>query len=853
MSNDQPFAIVLRNYMLRANLNTRQLWRRADVPWRTIQNWANGTRPRPNARHYLLKLAAILCRDASEVDTFLHAAGERPLIDLWRFAQSTQDQELKSDLEKWQKDIEWSATVTLTSLLPTDIASFVGRQQLIDRLIGALGAERHQAVYALVGMAGIGKTTLLIHLAHQVGRIFPDGILWADNLSDPMSVLQTFAAQFGHDLTPYSLERRSHIWQQILSTRHVLLLLDNVRAEEHIEPLLPPVGHSAVVITTQNRHLDFPSGIRFFDVEPFDPQRREALDLFAQHVPAERIRRDEEHFLALADLLGHLPLAVEIAAQRIAEDYEDTPLDIFVAQMQSEKRRLEALAKNPQSVRTSFNASFQMLSPDLQVLFSQLGAIGGEDFGIGAAATVAQRDSATTHHQLIQLRRLSLLQQNQAMRYRFHSLLRDFAREKLVDDQAAVRMIAYYIDYVKRHAEHFEELDVERANILGAFQAAHERALYPSLVTGLNRFYPYLEARGLYPTAEQYLQLARHAAEATHDDVGLAQTLFQLGRTERKRRNFRTAREYLSSGIPLAQQLNDTELWSATLWNLAGAEVDLGEYDSSEAHAMEATELARTPLNRGGALGIWSVVEIRRGNYDHAITLLEQSIAASREAGAIEYASAMIGNLGEVQMNRNNFPVAEKHFQEALQLAYQIGNLDRIASHHEYLGVLACFQDSYAKAEKHFAAGLEAAEQVASRESMSSIRAEWTRVLMARGEYTLAEAWLEQSMQMAQEIGLQQLIDNILEKQADVARLQGQWEKAERLYQECLALAHAIQTKGYIAPALLGLARVAEHRGDCVEAQRLGQESLAVYQEMNFFRVAAVKDWLDQLASRCTS
>lgn len=835
--------------MQRTSLNARQLGQRAEVPWRTIHNWINRTRPRPNARRYLLKIAAVLCRDPREADAFLHTAGERSLVELWRYAQATQGQDLKSDLAPWQTYLNPPTDSLIT--LPPDIPSFVGRQQLVNQLNRALRVEQHQAVYALVGMAGVGKSTLLVHLAYQMSRVFPDGILWADELSDPMSVLQTFGAYFGRDLTPYSLERRSQIWCQLLSTRRVLLLLDNVRVEEQIEPLLPPTGHSAVVITTQNRGLNFQSGIRYLDVEPFNPQRREALDLFAQHVPAERVRQEETLFLALADLLGHLPLAIEIAAQRVAEDYEDTPLDTFVVQMQAETMRLQALAGSPQSVRTSFNATFQALSPDLQVLFSQLGVMRGEDFGVEAAAAVAQRDSTTTLHQLIQLRRLSLLQRKQARRYRFHSLLRDFARERLADEQANVRMIEYYTEYLKLQAARFEELDSERANILGALQAAHERALYSILVAGVNAFYPYLEARGLYSTAEKYLQFARHATEVSRDDVGHAQTLFQLGRVARKQRKYRAACEYLGDGLLLAQQLNDTELLSAMLWNLAGAEVDLGEYDQSEAHAMQAARWAGTPLNRGGALGIWSVVEIRRGNYDHAIALLEESIRASRDAGAYEFASAMIGNLGEVQMNRNKFAIAEKHFHDALQLAYQVGNLDRIATHHENLGVLACFQTNYAKAEEHFATGLEVAEQVANRETMSSIRAEWTRVLMARGEYTRAETDLEQSMQLAREIGLQQLIGNILEKQGDVARLQGQWERAERLYQQCLDLARTIHTKGYIAPALLGLARVAEHLGDCTEALRLGYESLTVYQEMDFFRVGEVREWLDQVASRC--
>ena len=63
--------------------------------------------------------------------------------------------------------------------LPRDIASFIGREGELARLFGVIDTTAASSgvvgIYAIDGMAGIGKTTLAVHAAHRLAGRFPDG------------------------------------------------------------------------------------------------------------------------------------------------------------------------------------------------------------------------------------------------------------------------------------------------------------------------------------------------------------------------------------------------------------------------------------------------------------------------------------------------------------------------------------------------------------------------------------------------------------------------------------------------------------------------------------------------------
>jgi DNA-binding SARP family transcriptional activator len=153
--------------------------------------------------------------------------------------------------------------------LPTDIADFAGRTELIDHIEGLLagagrepGAGYATRVVVLAGKPGVGKSTLAVHVAHRLGDgPFPDGQLYCDlggSRTEPTSaadVLGRFLRALGvpGETIPERIDERAEMYRQLLARRRILVLLDDAAGESQVRPLLPGSGSSVVVVTSRAR------------------------------------------------------------------------------------------------------------------------------------------------------------------------------------------------------------------------------------------------------------------------------------------------------------------------------------------------------------------------------------------------------------------------------------------------------------------------------------------------------------------------------------------------------------------------------------------------------------------------
>jgi predicted ATPase len=442
----------------RSGYTAGQLARLSSIPKPTIVNWLEGRVKRPRTREDLLRLAVVLHLDRAELSELLVSAGHPDVDVLERSARQTNDTEALALLRPWL-----STAVSPHSPAPqpapfqvmADLPTFVGREEEIAQLRARLSEPTHPTLYAIHGMGGVGKTALAVKMAYLMRGNFPDGVLWARvNLSDTLSILGTFASAYQLDVSQYSdLHSRSRVVRDLLGRKRALIILDGAERSEQIAPLLPPTGGCAVIVTTRRQDLSVLRGAYRLHLSPFSPQTGEALALFARVLGNGRVQAEKHLFTQLAQLLGYLPLAIDIAAARLAYEPGWSTAE-FLTQLQQTNQRLHELAFDQQSVRLSFETSYAALSPEEQHCFAALSVFVGEDFSEAAAAAVTQVSRAEMRRMLHHFYALSLVQTGrpalagQPARYRLHQLLRDFAREKLVDDTAVTqRMIAYYTQF----------------------------------------------------------------------------------------------------------------------------------------------------------------------------------------------------------------------------------------------------------------------------------------------------------------------------------------------------------------------------------------------------------------------
>lgn len=321
--------------------------------------------------------------------------------------------------------------------LPASVPDFTGRASFVSELGDVLSAAsapegRVMAVSALAGIGGVGKTTLAVHVAHQTRAAFPDGQLYVDlqgagaRAAEPETVLGAFLRALGvaDASIPDSLEERAAQYRSMLDGRRVLVLLDNARDAAQVRPLLPGTEGCAALVTSRVRMVDL-AGAHLVDLDVMSPD--EALQLFTKIVGEERVASERKAALDVVAACGFLPLAIRIAASRLAARRTWT-VSVLAAKLADERRRLDELQAGDLAVKATFELGYGALEPAQARAFRLLGLADGPDMSLAAAAAVLDLPVEDTEDLLESLVDTSLLESAAPGRYRFHDLVRLYAR-----------------------------------------------------------------------------------------------------------------------------------------------------------------------------------------------------------------------------------------------------------------------------------------------------------------------------------------------------------------------------------------------------------------------------------------
>ncbi|MEU8385005.1 BTAD domain-containing putative transcriptional regulator, partial [Streptosporangium sp. NPDC048865] len=340
---------------------------------------------------------------------------------------------------------------TVPRMLPTDIADFTGRIKLVEAIRRQLtfAAEDRQRlavpVIAVVGKPGIGKSTMAVHVSHSVAGRYEDGQLFADlhgGESHPVGsgqVLERFLRALGvpGNAIPDGVDERAEMYRGLLAGRKMLIVLDDARSETQVLPLLPGNPEAAVIITSRSRLAGLP-GAAHLDVGLFDS--RQSVDLLARIAGVERVQAERESAAELADLCGHLPLALRIAGARLAARPHWT-IDQLVGRLEDETRRLDELKHGDLGIRASISLTYESVSEDARRLFRRLAILECRHFSGWVAAALLDCHPSDAQDLLDDLADSQLVETTDAgygvhSQYRFHDLIHVFARERLAGEEA---------------------------------------------------------------------------------------------------------------------------------------------------------------------------------------------------------------------------------------------------------------------------------------------------------------------------------------------------------------------------------------------------------------------------------
>jgi tetratricopeptide (TPR) repeat protein/DNA-binding XRE family transcriptional regulator len=331
--------------------------------------------------------------------------------------------------------------------LPPAVADFTGREAEITQLTYTLtshdGERIGVPIAVIAGLPGAGKTALALQVAHRVRGAFPDGQLWVPlegatgRSRNPGEVLGELIRALGVPGAgiPASTAERAALYRSRLAERRVLVLADDAASAAQVQPLLPGTGLSAVLVTSRSG-LAGPPGSRLIQLDPLT--QAESVQLLSKIVGSSRIAAEPEAAAALAAACGQLPLAVRIAAARLAVR-TSWQLSGLARKITHARRRLDEFQSGDMSVRASLTQAYQALNAPAQRAFRRLALLDTAEFSEWQlAALLGAEDAGEVVNRLADSSLLTAVGFDAAgqPRYRLHDLLHEYATERLGDEPA---------------------------------------------------------------------------------------------------------------------------------------------------------------------------------------------------------------------------------------------------------------------------------------------------------------------------------------------------------------------------------------------------------------------------------
>ncbi|MFC8565906.1 BTAD domain-containing putative transcriptional regulator [Streptomyces sp. NPDC057245] len=612
--------------------------------------------------------------------------------------------------------------------LPSDLPTFVGRQSQLDHLRTLLpdngGPPATLVISSIGGMAGIGKSALAVHWAHEVADRFPDGQLYVSlrgfdpnrPVMAPEEALRILLDALGVSPAriPSDFDAQVSLYRSTLARRRVLLLLDNARDSEQVRPLLPGSAGSLVIVTSRNHlaGLTASEGAHPLTLDQMTPV--EAFDVLAARLGDERLTAEPRAAGEIITRCGRLPLALAIVAAHAAAR-PGFPLSVMAEEVRDNHSSLDAFAGGDDSatdVRAVFSWSYRALPAPAARLFRLLGLHSGSDISAPAVAALAGVPLREIRAVLAELTRAHLLTEHFPGRYVLHDLLRDYAGElagtedtERERDEAVGRLLAWYLhtadaayphitpnrpripaqappagcrplEFTTRE-EALEWCETERGNLVDAVHQAagsgHAGIAWrlPAVLWGF--FYLRSHTHDWLDTTTTGLAAARAAGDRRGEAQGLVDTSAALRGSGMLEETIGPLHEAMA----ICEELGDTAGMSTIVANLGDAYLLSGQPGNSVEYTLRALAIARDQddaWSQGIGLANLGDAYRRLGRLDEAVTCLEQALTFLRKHDNRWVEGVALDMLGTVYRRLHRYDDAVSLYHQALTTHREVGN-----------------------------------------------------------------------------------------------------------------------------------------------------------------------------------
>jgi DNA-binding SARP family transcriptional activator/tetratricopeptide (TPR) repeat protein len=598
-----------------------------------------------------------------------------------------------------------AAAVVVPSQLPGDVPTFAGRAAQLARLdellAGAAAAPTAVVIAAVSGTAGVGKTTLAVHWAHQVAGRFPDGRLYVNlrgydaggQAVTPAAALRGMLEGLGlpPHRVPSDVDAQAALYRSLLSGKRMLVVLDNARDAAQVRPLLPGSAGVLTIVTSRDQLTDLVAADGAHPVALDLLTTAEAGELLGRRLGAARVAAEPAAVDAIIAACAGLPLALAVAAARAATHPAFT-LAALAAELADAGRSSDVVTQ----VRAVLSWSYAALSEPAARLFRLLGVHPGPEISAASAAAVAGLTSVGPL--LGELSRAGLLAETAPGRYTRHDLLtgyavelasrsgaaeRDAAVDRLLDHYTATAYAADRLVYPSREAipdalrpagppaaapaDALEWLSTEHAVLLAVQRtaaASGRHAVVWQLAWALDTF---LNRRGhWHDLAAAWAAALAGAAHLDHPATAYAHR--RLARPDIRLRRLDAADAHLRRTLALAAAADDkveqahAEYAYSLLWEVRRRP------DLALQHAERALDLYSATDHPSGiahSLNNVGYCHAQLGDGAAAIPWCERALTLQRALGNRTGEAAALDSLGYAHLRLSRYAAAAARYQEA--------------------------------------------------------------------------------------------------------------------------------------------------------------------------------------------
>jgi len=769
--------------------------------------------------------------------------------------------------------------------LPPETAAFVGR----GRELTLLTREHRGApqVNVIEGMPGVGKTALAVHAARAAAPEHPDGTFYlnfhthdpgspsldsAEALHRLLQMLSVPASQI-----PDAIGKRSALWRAELSRRRAVVILDDADSSDQIRPLLPEAGGCLILITAR-RGLPGLEGAHVVTLGALPTD--DAVTLFAQ-VASPGVIRDQDEAATAVELLGRLPLAIQLTAAGLARGYPFR-LANLAGELSQPDPGLDSSGANPE-VMSAFDLSYRALDPDHQRFFRLLGLSPCPLVSLHAAAalggcTVPEAEKAFTA--LLDHR---LLAQDRAGHFRFHDLIRGFAATLAAHDdsspdrrKAVGRLLDYYLysaDEADRVLHPFRHrmpvsvtcqpadspalgtpeaaaawLESEWRNILQAARHAGEHEWQRQCADLTHVLAGFLEIRAYWHEAIEAHTLALQACRDLADPARIARASLELSTVIQQTGQHAAALQLAGEAVAIYRSLGDGSGQAEALDQMGLANQRSARSREALAYFQEAQTLYEEAKDRRGVADTLSHSGIacwHLGRYPDAMKQLLDARSLYREAGDRRGEAKSLNNLGKMHLHAGQHREALESYQRSLEIFSEIGGAQSQAILYQNIGEVHRYKGSHEEALAASRQALDIYRSIGDIPYEAQLLIDIGAIYQAAGCSYEALIHYERAGLIAAEIGNLSQQVTALRGIADVHRGSGRYGEALQGYSTALRLAREIGDPYEEAKLLEGMAEITlSTQGP--HAARIGfRQALDIFERLGVPEAEAVRIRLD--------